>query len=87
MIWIAEQHKKMSYILFLCCSGLCMLSEQLILPNSTNSHLARWFWPDLMNGKHDHTTAVTQPYGMVWYGMDNHRQWGQVFNQLLIIRA
>ena len=20
--------------------------------------LARWFWPDLMNGKHDHTTAV-----------------------------
>ena len=20
--------------------------------------LARWFWPDLMNGKHDHTTTV-----------------------------
>ena len=20
--------------------------------------LSRWFWPDLMNGKHDHTTAV-----------------------------
>ena len=20
--------------------------------------LARWYWPDLMNGKHDHTTAV-----------------------------
>ena len=20
--------------------------------------LARWFWPDLMNGRHDHTTAV-----------------------------
>ena len=20
--------------------------------------LARWFWPDLMNGKHDQTTAV-----------------------------
>ena len=20
--------------------------------------LAKWFWPDLMNGKHDHTTAV-----------------------------
>ena len=20
--------------------------------------LAQWFWPDLMNGKHDHTTAV-----------------------------
>ena len=21
-------------------------------------YLARWFWPDLMNGRHDHTTAV-----------------------------
>ena len=21
--------------------------------------LARWFWPDLMNGRHDHTTAVS----------------------------
>ena len=37
------------------------------LPTSSSVHLvffplslclARWFWPDLMNGKHDHTTAV-----------------------------
>ena len=24
--------------------------------------LARWFWPDLKNGKHDHTTAVASLY-------------------------
>ena len=38
--------------LFLClpCLSLC---------------LARWFWPDLMNGKHDHTTAVCQEV-FVW---------------------
>ena len=30
----------------------CRLSPPLSL------HLARWFWPDQMNGKHDHTTAV-----------------------------
>ena len=24
--------------------------------------LARWFWPDLMNGRHDHTTAVCVSY-------------------------
>ena len=37
------------------------------LPNSSSIYLvffplslclARWFWPDLRNGKHDHTTAV-----------------------------
>ena len=39
-----------------------MLSSHLflclpcLLPNSLC--LARYFWPDLMNGKHDHTTAV-----------------------------
>ena len=24
--------------------------------------LARWFWPDLMNGRHDHTTAFASLY-------------------------
>ena len=34
--------------LFLCLPSLLPLSLCL----------ARWFWPDLMNGKHDHTTVV-----------------------------
>ena len=39
-----------------CClptsSSVCLVSFPLSLC------LARWVWPDLMNGKHDHTTAV-----------------------------
>ena len=39
-----------------CClptsSSVCLFFFPLSL------YLARWFWPDLMNGKHDHTTAV-----------------------------
>ena len=39
-----------------CClptsSSVCLVFFPLLLC------LARWFWPDLMNGKHDHTTAV-----------------------------
>ena len=29
--------------------------------------LARWFWPDLMNGKHDHTIAVC--VSLRWSGL------------------
>ena len=29
--------------------------------------LARWFWPDLMNGRHDHTTAVC--VSLRWSGL------------------
>ena len=25
---------------------------------SRSVYSIRWFWPDLMNGRHDHTTAV-----------------------------
>ena len=39
-----------------CClptsSSVCLIFFPLSLC------LARWFWPDLMNGRHDHTTAV-----------------------------
>ena len=39
-----------------CCpptsSSVCIVFFPLSLC------LARWFWPDLMNGRHDHTTAV-----------------------------
>ena len=39
-----------------CClptsSSVCLVFFPLLLC------LARWFWPDLMSGKHDHTTAV-----------------------------
>ena len=39
-----------------CClpssSSVCLVFFPLSLC------LARWFWPDLMNGRHDHTTAV-----------------------------
>ena len=33
-------------------SSLCLVLFPLSL------YLARWFWPDLKNGGHDHTTAV-----------------------------
>ena len=40
----------------LCClptsSSVCLVFFPL------SPCLARWFWPDLMNGKYDHTTAV-----------------------------
>ena len=52
-------------------SGTCwtpgLSSPWCCLPTSSFVHLvffplslcpARWFWPDLMNGRHDHTTAV-----------------------------
>ena len=29
-----------------------------LLPLSVSLWLARWFWPDLMNGRHEHTTAI-----------------------------
>ena len=39
-----------------CClptfSSVCLVFFPLLL------FLARWFWSDLMSGKHDHTTAV-----------------------------
>ena len=38
----------LSFHLFLCLPCLPPLSLCL----------GRWFWPDLMNGRHDHTTAV-----------------------------
>ena len=34
------------------CSSVCLVFFSLSLC------LARWFWPDLMNGRHNHTTAV-----------------------------
>ena len=34
----------------------CMLVRLVFFPLSLC--LTRWFWPDLMNGKHDHTIAV-----------------------------
>ena len=33
-------------------SSVCLVFSSLSLC------LARWFWPDLMNGRHDHTAAV-----------------------------
>ena len=62
------------YSIFLCSpqpSGTCRTPGLSIpwccLPTSSSVYLvffslllclARWFWPDLMNGRHDHTTAV-----------------------------
>ena len=40
------------YISLLSSSSVCLVFFTLSLC------LARWFWPDLMNGRHDHTTAV-----------------------------
>ena len=46
-----------------CClptsSSVCLVFFPLSLC------LARWFWPDLMNGKHDHTTALLSLFTMV----------------------
>ena len=39
-----------------CCLSTSSFVRLVIFPLSLC--LARWFWPDLMNGKHDHTTAV-----------------------------
>ena len=63
-----------TFSIFLCSplpSGICrtpgLSIPRCCLPTSSSVCvvffplslcLARWFWPDLMNGKHDHTTAV-----------------------------
>ena len=38
-----------------CCLPTSSFVHLVFFPLSLC--LARWFWPDLMNGKHDHTTA------------------------------
>ena len=47
-----------------CClstsSSVCLVFLPLSLC------LARWFWPDLMNGRHDHTTAVCVSLRWSW---------------------
>ena len=42
----------------LMLSSHFFLCPPCLLPIHLSLCLARWFWPDLMNGKHDHTTAV-----------------------------
>ena len=42
------------------CFSVCLVFFPLSL------RLARWFWPDLMNGRHDHTTAVY--FSLRWSG-------------------
>ena len=39
-----------------CCLPTCSSACLVFFPLSLR--LARWFWPDLMNGRHDHNTAV-----------------------------
>ena len=39
-----------------CCLPTSSFVHLVFFPLSLC--LARWFWPDLMNGKHDHTTAI-----------------------------
>ena len=39
-----------------CCLPTSFFVRLVFFPLSLC--LARWFWPDLMNGRHDHTTAV-----------------------------
>ena len=39
-----------------CCLPTSSFVRLVFFPLSLC--LTRWFWPDLMNGKHDHTTAV-----------------------------
>ena len=39
-----------------CCLPTCLSVCLVFFPLSLC--LARWFWSDLMNGRHDHTTAV-----------------------------
>ena len=41
-----------SWCCLLTSSSVCLVFFPL------SQCLARWFWPDLINGKHDHTTAV-----------------------------
>ena len=39
-----------------CCFPTSSFACHVFFPLSLC--LARWYWPDLMNGRHDHTTAV-----------------------------
>ena len=43
-----------------CCLSTSSFVRLVFFPLSLC--LARWFWPDLMNGRHDHTTAVFVSY-------------------------
>ena len=47
-----------------CClptsSSVCLVFFPLSLC------LARWFWPDLMNGRHDHTTVSSHSFCQIW---------------------
>ena len=56
--------------LFLCLP--CLLPLSLCL--------ARWFWPDLMNGKHDHTTAVC-----VFLRSSGDLLWGKTVWQTILL--
>ena len=44
--------------LFIPCCCLPTSSSACLDFFPLSLRLVRWFWPDLMNGKHDHTTAV-----------------------------
>ena len=46
-----------------CCLPTSSFVRLVFFPLSLC--LARWFWPDLMNGRHDHTTAVFCLFTMV----------------------
>ena len=52
-LWdLANSRLVRSLMLSSTSSSVCLVFFPLSLC------LARWFWPDLMNGRHDHTTAV-----------------------------
>ena len=42
---------------FLMLSSYLFLFQPFLLPPFI-AYFARWFWPDLMNGRHAHTTAI-----------------------------
>ena len=48
-----------------CCLPTSSIVRLVFFPLSL--WLARWFWPDLMNGRHDHTTAVC--VSLQWSGL------------------
>ena len=52
-LWdLANSRPVHSLMLSSTSSSVCLVFFPLLL------YLARWFWPDLMNGRHDHTNAV-----------------------------
>ena len=54
-LWDLPNSRPVHFLMLSSRLFLCLLC---LLPPFSSLCLARWFWPNLMKGRHDHTTAV-----------------------------